>query len=110
VHDAQVDDGLDVVGAKNVLELLAPDVDLGVLDVLGLVDEWPPVDAYDRSLAVKDTGEALPEAPANPRHKDGAVGGARSEARALAPSGGAAIDVCAHAVTRRCASALRDRG
>ena len=59
VHDAEVHDGLDVAGAEDVLELLAADVDLGVLDVLGLVEEGAAIDADDGALAVKHARELL---------------------------------------------------
>ena len=59
MHDAEVDDGLDVARAKDVLQLLSADVDLRVLDVLGLVGERPAVDADDASLAVEHARELL---------------------------------------------------
>ena len=109
VHDAEVDDGLDVAGAEDVLQLLAPDVDLGVVDVLGLVDEGSPVDADDAALAVKHAREVLAEPPADARDEDGArrsswcgARAARSRCEGLGGTDGCALG---HAVTRRCASA-----
>ena len=57
VHDAEVDDGLDVAGAEDVLQLLPAEVDLRVLDVLRLVGEGAPVDADDAALAVEHARE-----------------------------------------------------
>ena len=46
------------LGAEDVLQLLAPDVDLLVLDVLRLVGEGAAVDADDGALAVEHARDA----------------------------------------------------
>ncbi len=102
MHDAEVHDGLDVARSEDVLELLPPDVDLGVLDVLGLVEEGASIDADDGALAVKHARELLAEASADARDQDGAVRGRRNGGRAGArrSSQGRALG---HPFTRRCA-------
>jgi hypothetical protein len=77
VHDAEVHDGLDVPRAEDVFQLLATDVDLGVLDVFRLVVEGAPVDPDDWAFAVKHARELLAETPADARDEDGAAGGRR---------------------------------
>ena len=110
MHDAEVHDGLDVPGAEDVLQLLASDVDLRVLDVLRLVGEGAPVDADDAALAMKDARELLAEPPADARderrrrRRRGAVDGAGATRWPTTP------ETCRHrarfaSITRRCAFA-----
>ena len=87
MHDAEVNDRLDVAGPEDVLQLLPPDVDLGVLDVLRLVEEGAAVHAHDAPLAVEHAGQVLAETTADARDEDGAAG------------------VSHERLTRRCASA-----
>ena len=58
----------DVPLPEDVLELLAPDVDLLVLDVLRLVGEGAAVDADDLALAMEQRARRrLPEPAADAR-------------------------------------------
>ncbi len=104
VHDAEMHDGLDVAGPEDVFELLPADVDLSVLDVLGLVVERPAIDADDGAVAVEHARQLLSEAAADARDENGAAGGRRNGRRPRSRSGskGGAV---AHPFTRRCAFA-----
>ncbi len=105
MHHAEVDDGLHVPGAEDVLEFLPADVDLRVIDVLRLVGEGPPVDPDDAPLPVEDAREALAEAAADARDEDGALAAGRGDVPVVA-RGRADVRDVAHALTRKCAFAL----
>ena len=67
VHHAEVNDGGDWGAAENVARLLAADVDLVVLDVLGTSLERAPIDADDAPLAVQTPRASLrPSRPTMP--------------------------------------------
>lgn len=70
MHDAEVNDSRDVAAAEDVLELLAPEIEPLVLDVLRLPHEVAPVDADDRALAVEHARDLPPEAAAHARDDD----------------------------------------
>jgi len=65
VHDAEVHDGRDLSGSHDVLELLAPQIDLRVLDVLRLVGEGPAVDAEHEPVAMEPAREPSAEPAAD---------------------------------------------
>jgi hypothetical protein len=58
---------------EDVLGLLAADVELVVLDVLGAAVEVAAIDADDGQLAVEAAGEAPPETAADAGDQDGAL-------------------------------------
>ncbi len=73
VEDAEVDHRREPLLAEDVLRLLAADVELVVLDVLGAAVEGAAVDADDGHLAVEAARQAAAQAAADAGDEDGTL-------------------------------------
>jgi hypothetical protein len=71
VHHAEVHERRDLSIAEDFARFLASDIDLAVLDVLGTIGEWPPVEADHSAFTMKEPSNASSEPPADPRDDDG---------------------------------------
>src|SRR5258708_7240329 len=83
-----LDDGADRHAAEHVARLLAPDVDLMVLDVLRSSVERAPIDADDPRVAMKPPSEPSTESTDDAGDGDGRLLGRRKGRARRGPSGG----------------------
>src|SRR5262245_46873745 len=70
MHDPEMHHGFDRLCAKEVLQLLATNVDLFVFDVFGFGGKRTSINANHRALAMKNTHDILSKPSTRTRNED----------------------------------------